>query len=368
MSTERPESPTFKLGGLITVGVAVLGLGGLLWAKQSGLKQEAQQRKEESDAGPRVRVVKLGSQSADRALTLQGEALPYVSTTLYAKVSGFLRSIPVDKGSLVTKGQVVAVVESPETDLDTQALKADADNKRRNAERSRALGKDGLLSPRDVEQAEADAKVADEKLASQTTLKGYQVVRSPFSGVITQRLADPGALIQNAGATTTAQPLMTVAQVDRLRVTLYLDASIAPLVKAGTVIQVRPTERPELVRELKLSRVAGALDPKTRTLLAEADLDNRDGSFLAGGFVQVSLKVKASSRFAVPTEAVVLREGKSQAAVLQADGRVRFQTLQLGEEEDQRIRVLGGLQPGDTVVLNPPFGLKDGDRVQATGA
>jgi RND family efflux transporter MFP subunit len=368
MSTERPESPTFKLGGLLTVAVAALGLGAILWARQSGLKQEAHQRKAEAEAGPRVRVTQVGSEAADRSLILQGEALPYASTTLYAKVSGFLRSIPVDKGSAVTKGQVVAVVESPETDRDTQALQADADNKKRNAERSRSLGKDGLLSPRDMEQAEADAQVAAEKLASQTTLKGYQVVRAPFSGVITQRFADPGALVQNGGTTSAAQPLVTLAQVDRLRVTVYLDGSVASLVKAGTLIEVRPTERLELVRQVKLSRVAGALDPKTRTLLVEADLDNRDGVFLAGGFVQVSFKVKASGRFAVPTEAVVLREGKAQAAVVQADGRVRFQTLQLGEEEDQRIRVLGGLQRGDTVVLNPPFGLKDGDKIQATGA
>jgi RND family efflux transporter MFP subunit len=368
MNTKRPESPIFKLGGIATVVVAILGLSAILWARQSGLKQEARQRKSEADAGPRVRVVKVGAQAADRYLTLQGEALPYVSTTLYAKVSGFLRSIPVDKGSVVAKGQVVAVVESPETDRDTQALQADADNKRKNAGRTEALGKDGLLSAHDVEQAEADAGVAEAKLASQATLKGYQVVKAPFSGVITQRFADPGALVQNGGTTSSAQPLVTLAEVDRLRVTVYLDGSVAPLVKAGTMLEVRPVERLELIRQVKVSRVAGALDPRTRTLLVEADLDNRDGAFLAGGFVQVGLQVKAPGHFTVPTEAVILREGKSQAVVVQADGRVRFQSLQLGGEEDQRIRVLGGLQPGDTVVLNPPLGLKDGDRVQATGA
>lgn len=366
--SERPESPAFKLGGALTVAVAALGVGGLLWARQSGLRHEAQQRKADLEAGPRVRTAKVGVQGAERALVLQGEALPYASTTIYAKVSGFLRSIPVDKGTPVAKGQTLAVVESPETDRDTQALQADADNKRKNAERSRALGKEGLLSPRDVEQAEADARVADAKLASQATLKGYQVVRAPFSGVVTQRYADPGALVQNGGATSTAQPLVTLAQVDRLRVTVYLDASVASLVKAGTEIEIRPVERLDLVRRAKLSRVAGALDLRTRTLVVEADLDNRDGAFLAGGFVQVGLNVKASGRFAVPVEAVVLREGKPQAAVIQADGRVRFQTLRLGEEEDQRVRVLGGLQPGDTVVLNPPTGLKDGDRVQPSGA
>jgi RND family efflux transporter MFP subunit len=368
MTSERPESPTFKLGGIITVVVAALGLGAILLARQSGLKQESYRLQAEAAAGPRVRVAKVGLQGAERSLVLQGEALPFASTTLYAKVSGFLRSISVDKGSVVSKGQVMAVVESPETDQDTQALQADFDNKHRNAERSRALGKDGLMSPRDVEQAVADAKVAEEKLASQATLKGYQVVRAPFSGVITQRFADPGALIQNAGSTSTAQPLVSLAQVDRLRVTFFLDGSVASLVKAGTEVEVRPVERLEVLRLVKVSRVAGALDPRTRTLLVEADLDNRDGAFLAGGFVQVGLKVKASGRFAVPSEAVVLREGKSQAVVVQSDGRVRFQNLQLGEEEDQRIRVLGGLQPGETVVLNPPLGLKDGDRVQATGA
>lgn len=366
--SERPQSPAFKLGGALTVAVAALGVGGLLWARQSGLKQEAQHRKADLEAGPRVRVAKVDSQGSERSLTLEGEALPYASTTLFAKVSGFLRSIPVDKGSVVAKGQVVAVVESPETDRDTQALQADFDNKRRNAERSRSLGKDGLLSPRDVEQAESDARVAEAKLASQATLKGYQVVRAPFSGVITQRFADPGALVQNGGSTSAAQPLVTLAEVDRLRVTLYLDATVASQVKPGTEIEVRPVERLDVVRKAKLSRVAGALDPRTRTLLAEADLDNRDRAFLAGGFVQVGLKVKAASRFAVPVEAVVLRAGKAMAAVVQADGRVRFQALRLGEEEDQRIRVLGGLQPGDTVVLNPPLDLKDGGRVQASGA
>lgn len=368
MNADRPESPTFKLGGVLTLVVAALGVGGLYWSRQSGLKADTARRTADLQAGPRVRVAKAGLQDPQRDLSLQGEALPYASTTLYAKVSGFLRSISVDKGSAVTPGQVVAVVESPETDRDTQALQADADNKRRNAVRSKALGRDGLLSPRDVEQAEADAAVAEAKLASQATLKGYQVVRAPFRGVVTQRFADPGALVQNAGSSSTAQPLVTLAQVDRLRVTVYLDATVAALVKPGTPVEVRPVERLDVVRPAKLSRVAGALDPRTRTLLAEADLDNRDGAFLAGGFVRVDLKVKASSRFAIPLEAVVIRDGRPQAAVLQENGRVKFQALRLGEEEDSRVRVLGGLQPGDTVVLNPPPSLKDGDRVQASGS
>lgn len=366
--SERPESPAFKRGGIITLLLAAGGVGALLVARQAGERREARQLQAAADAGPAVRTARVTLQGGDRGLTVQGEALPYASTTIYAKVSGFLRSIPVDKGSAVAKGATLAVLEAPETDRDTQALQADADNKRRNADRARALGKDGLLSPQAVEQAVADAHVAEAKLASQAALKGYEVVRAPFAGVVTQRFADPGALIQNGGATSSAQPLVTLAQVDRLRVDFYLDATAAAAVRVGTPLEVRSADRPEVARTLKVSRVSGALDPKTRTLLAEADLDNRDGAFLAGGFVQVTLRVKVPARLALPEEALVLRQGRTFAAVLQADGRVRFQPVQVGEPENQAVRVLQGLKEGDTVVLNPPPGLKDGDRVQATGA
>ena len=364
--SERPESPAFKRGGIITVLLAAGGVGALLMARQSGQRREAQRLQAAVAAGPNVRTARIALEGGDRGLTIQGEALPYATTTLYAKVSGFLRSIPVDKGSPVVKGQTVAVLESPETDRQTQALRADAENKRKNADRAKALGRDGLLSPQDVEQAETNARVAEATLASQAALKGYEVVRAPFSGVVTQRFVDPGALIQNGGSTSNAQPLVTLDEVDRLRVSFYLDASVAAAVKVGTGMEVRPVDHPETVRTLRVSRLAGALDPRTRTLLAEGDLDNRDHAFLPGGFVQVTLKVQVPERLALPEEGVVLRAGRPFAAVLQPDGRVRFQALQLGEEEGPKVRVLQGLRDGDVVVLNPPTDLKDGDRVQAS--
>ncbi|WP_306591160.1 efflux RND transporter periplasmic adaptor subunit [Geothrix sp. 21YS21S-4] len=362
--SERAESPAFKRGGIITVLLAAGGVAALLVAQQASHRREAKELQSAASAGPLVRTAKAVLEGGDRGLVLQGESLPYVSTTLYAKVSGFLRSISVDKGSAVAKGQTIAVVEAPETDRDIQALQADADNKRRNAERSRALGKDGLLSPRDAEQAEADARVAEAKLASEVTLKGYEIVRAPFAGVITQRFADPGALIQNGGSTSSAQPLVSLAQVDRLRVTFYLDASVAAAARVGTGLDVRPVDHPEVVRSLTIARLSGALDPKTRTLLAEADLDNRDGAFLPGGFVQVTLKVQAAPRLTIPEEALTQRDNRALVAVVQADGRVRFQQVQAGTPEGQKVRVLQGLKEGEVVLLDPPPALKDGDRVQ----
>ncbi len=365
MNTD-PGFSRFRLGGVVFLLVAASSIT-VLWAVQrTGVRHEAQHLRLEAEAGPRVRVALAGSDGSTRLLEISGEAMPYVSTTLFAKVSGFLKEIRVDKGSAVRQGQVLAVIESTEVDRDAQALKADAENKLRYAERVRQLGRQGIISARDLEDAEAAASIAKERLASQAAVQGYRNVVAPFPGVITQRFADPGALIQNAGNSSSAQPLLSLAQVDRLRVTFYLDQQLATRVKLGQEIEVRPVDRPDLVRTLKVARFAGALDPRTRTLLAEADLDNRDGAFLAGGSVQVALRLpQEAGRLEIPSEAILLKGDGTFAAVVGSDQRLNLRPLLLGEDTGIRVRVLQGLRVGDRVVLNPSLTAKDGDKVQA---
>ena len=360
-----PSTGRFVAGGILLLVLAALGVGALVGIKKWNQHHESKSRKAELDKGQIVRTARISQGGGERTLSLQGEALPYLSTTLYAKLSGFLRQINVDKGSAVSMGQVIAVIESPETDQDFQALKADADNKRRNAQRAESLGKQQLLSERDVEQALADARMAEAKLESSGALKAYQVVKAPFNGVVTQRFADPGALVQNASSSASAAlPLVTVAQVDRLRVTIYLDQTVASQVAVGALVTVRASERPDLIRSAHISRVNGGLDPRTRTLLAEVDLDNHDHAFLAGGSVQVELKVKAASRLEIPAEAITLQNGRPFAVVLDGDQKAHLTPLTLGDEERQRVRVLAGVKEGDRVVLNPGLELQEGTRVQ----
>jgi RND family efflux transporter MFP subunit len=355
----------FRMGGIALLIVAASSIAGLWAVQRSGVRAEAQRLRAAAEAGPRVRVVVAGANLDGRALDIAGEAMPYVSTTLYAKVSGFLREIRVDKGSAVKPGQVLAVIESTEVDRDAQALKADAENKRRYAERVRQLSSQGIISARDLEDAEAAARIAEEKLASQAAVQGYRNVVAPFAGVVTQRFADPGALIQNAGNSSAAQPIVALAQVERLRVTFYLDQQLAARTKVGTDVDVRPVDRPDLTRRVKVARLAGALDPKTRTLLAEADLDNRDGAFLAGGAVQVSLNLPAEAgRLEIPSEGVLLKGDKTFAAVVGPDQKLNLRPILVGEDSGTRVRILQGLKAGDRVVLNPPSTCKDGDLVQ----
>jgi RND family efflux transporter MFP subunit len=359
-----PSSGKFVEGGALLLILTALGVGAVVGVKKWNQHREFESRHTELGKGPIVRGARIEQGGGERTYVLQGDALPYLSTTLYAKLSGFLRQINVDKGSAVSADQVIAVIESPETDQDFQALKADADNKLRNSKRAESLGKQQLLSDRDVEQAQADARMAEAKLKSTGALKAYQVVKAPFAGVITQRFADPGALVQNASNSTSALPLVTVAQVDRLRVTIYLDQTLASQVAVGALVTVRAAERPDLIREAHISRVNGGLDPRTRTLLAEVDLDNHDRAFLAGGSVQVELKVKAGTRLEIPAEAITLKNGRPFAVVLGVDNKVHLAPLTLGDEERQRVRVLGGVKEGDTVILNPGLELQEGTRVR----
>jgi RND family efflux transporter MFP subunit len=305
--------------------------GGMLAMKRHDLAQDARERSGALAEGPLVQVETVALSSPSTTLVLQGEALPEATTTLYAKLSGFLRTISVDKGDRVRAGQTLAVIESPETDKDYLSLKADAENKRMIARRSEALGQEQLLAPNAVEQAEADAKVADAKLASQGVQRGYEVLKAPFDGTVTARFADPGALVQNAAnAESSALPLVTVARVDRLKVTLYLDQRVAPLLHLGDHIRVATPDRPGDGVDARITRVNGELDLHTRMLLAEAEVDNRDGRIVPGSFVQTQLTLATPPHLEIAPEALIMRGDKTFVAVVGPDRRLAFRPVAVG--------------------------------------
>ena len=227
------------------------------------------------------------------------------------------------------------------------------------------MGREKIASDLDVDNAQAAAQVAKQNWLYQAELEGYEKLVAPFSGMITARFVDPGAFIQNASSSTASQQIVTVADVSRLRVTFFLDQNTASLVRVGQEVEVSPAEHPDVVSKGKISRVAGALDLRTRTMLAEADLDNRDGKFMGGGYVRVTLRLpKGNGRLEIPSEALLMKGEKAFAAALEGS-QVRLQPLILGEDIGSRVRVLQGLAVGTRIILNPNPGLKDGDKVQA---
>lgn len=362
-----PKGRVYGAGATGLVVAAAL-VASMLALKHRDLGKDSQERQQTLAAGPLVKTETVGLSAASRTLVLQGEALPVVSTTLYAKLSGFLRTINVDRGDRVRAGQTIAVIESPETDRDYQSLLADAENKRQNANRAEALGREQLLSPRDVEQAQADARMADAKLASQGVQRGYQVLKAPFDGTITARFADPGALVQNAAnAQSSALPLVTVARLDRLKVTLYLDQRYAALLRLGNHIRVSPPSQPGVWVDARITRINGELDLKTRMLLAEAEVDNRDGRIVPGSFVQTELALDMAQHLEISTEALIVRGDKTFVAVVGPDQRVAFRPVTVGEEDHQKLPVLLGLKGGERIILNLGDAAQEGGLVRTKG-
>jgi len=355
--------------GVVMVAATVLGVVGLGTRRASQARAEAGARVEEASHGLRVRVSKAVTSPSVRRLVLQGEARAFAAVTLYAKVSGYLKNLRVDKGDHVKANQILATIEAPELDKQIQSASADAKNKRVNAKRFEALAPSNMVSAQEVEAAQTGAAVAEANQAAWSTQGGYRVLRAPFAGVVTARFADPGALIQSATAGQSgALPVVSIANSDRLRVYVYLDQSSAPFVHLGDVAEVRAPERAGFVRKATVTRAAGELAPKTRTMLTEIDVDNQDGAILPGSFVNVTLELKVPPLVQVPAEALVVKGDKTFVAVVDAEKRVHYRPVVVADDDGATVRLVSGLRDGERVALNLGNEVEDGAPVQVVEA
>ena len=354
----------FLIGGILII--AALVISGILIEKQKHyLVRETHERDAAAGAGQRVRVLSATRSQGIRTITLAGEARPFAAVTLYAKVSGYLKEIKVDKGDNVKAGQLLAVIESPELDRQYEAAAVDAQNKRKDAVRAKTLVEKKLISVQDSDHAEADAGVAEANAEALRTQKDYEVLRAPFNSTVTARFADPGALVQSAiNAQTSALPVVALSQTNKLRVYVYLDQRDASIVRLGDRAEINDSARPEVRLLAVVSRVSGELDSKTRTLLTELDLDNKQGLILAGSFVQVSLTLKTTPLVEIPVEALLSKDETALVAVVSDDNKANFRKVSVADSDGKMVRLTSGLSEGELVILNPGFGISEGMHVE----
>ena len=332
---------------------------------RASIRKEAQKREEILKAGPQVLVQTARSSPGEKTLILQAEVRPFAVATVYAKVSGYLREIRVDKGDRVTANQIMAVIEAPEIHRQYQAAVADEKNKWATARRAKNLVGPGVISVQEADLAMAQAQVSEANRKAQETQLAYEVLRAPFDGTVTARFADRGALVQNAtNAQTGALPVVTVAQLDRLRVYVYLAQSDAAFVKVGDAAVVRVPERLGKTYLAQVTRVSGELDSRTRMMLTELDLDNSKGEILPGSFIEVSLKIQTPRYVEVPSEALVLRGDKTLAAVVTPENKVHFQEVKVGYDDGQVVRLISGLNAGQKVAMNLGDAVAEGKNVR----
>lgn len=363
-ATGRRSFFTFYLLSTLLV-LAIAGGVYYVWqAKQKRENEEARGRAAALEAGPAVTVTTAARGPSVRKLLLVGEALPYNTTTLYSKVSGYLSKITVDVGDRVKAGQLIAEIQSPEIDQQIQTSIVALDNKRRVLARNRDLATKGFFSEQALDSAETDVKVAESQLSELRTLSGYRNLYAPFTGVVTQRYADPGALVQNAATNqSSALPVVTISDTSRLKVTVYVEQGEAPNVKPRLEAEIVDASSSDRRATGKVTRVGGELDPKTRTMLTEVDFDNSKGQFVAGSFVNVSLLIPATSYLEVPSPALVSRDKKTLLAILGADNRVALRPVTIASTDGKVLRVATGLNEGEKVVLNLPATVADGGKV-----
>jgi membrane fusion protein, multidrug efflux system len=370
---QMPESQSRRRGSawLYLAGILLVLIAGamafvLITRQRSHVEAATEQLTAEGQKGPSVEIATAHKVAGSNTLRLIGEARPYQSAILYAKVSGYMRSISVDKGDFVHANQMLAVIESPETDKQYQAAVADAHNKELIANRAATLVKKEMISQQDADQAEADAAVSKANLEQIGTLKSYEELRAPFSGTVTARYSDPGALIQNAATSqTSALPLVEVSETTRLRIYVYVDQAHAPFVRNGDEVTILDQANPNLKVVARVTRTSGEIDPKTRTLLVEIDVDNPHNRILAGSFVQAELKVETPRYVEVPSDALIVRGTGTFVAVVTPDNTIKFTQVAVAEQTGETARLFSGLDEGERVARNIGERVADGGKVQS---
>jgi RND family efflux transporter MFP subunit len=354
--------------GVILLVAAALAVVLLIVRRRHVVAGERADLQARSARGVRVVVTQVAATPARRTISLPGDVHGHDQATLYAKLSGYVREVRVERGQHVSRGQILAVIESPETRDEVAAAAHDAQIAALNARRAEHLAPSGVVAEQDRDNLLAQSRIAGANLGRALALEGYTVVRAPFDGVVTARYVDPGALVPAAtGGTQSAQPVVELSAVDALRVFVYVGQEVAPFVRAGDAVTLWQDELPGRRIAASVTRTAGALDPRSRTMQVEIDLDNRAWGILPGTFAHVDLVIDEPPAPLIPDEAVVIRDGRTMAARVE-DEHVHYVPVELGYNDGRMVRVLSGLASGETIGTDVPVEVVEGAAVQAVPA
>lgn len=310
-----------------------------------------------------VQVVTPVQRTVVYSITLPANIAPLYQTTLYAKVSGYLKWIGPDKGDWVTKGQVLAIIDAPEVNEQYHQAVADYKIKKLTYERLQKVWNEtpDVIARQDVDIAQATYEGAKHYMEQRTALLAYTKVRAPYNGVITARFTDPGELIQIATTSaTTAIPLFTIMNIETVRVYTNVPQDDAPLVKPDTptIVTVKELEG----RQFKgtVTRSTLALDPSTRTMLVEIDIPNPDRVLQPGTFAEVTLVLRTRpNALVIPPSALIASNG-TQSVFIADQGQARLVPIRTGISDGRWIEVVEGLSGSEAVVVVGKSGLAEG--------
>ncbi|HEY6350181.1 MAG TPA: efflux RND transporter periplasmic adaptor subunit [Candidatus Angelobacter sp.] len=373
-SAGRPKSHALRI--VVALALLLLLAGGLAIGRRFS-ERKALAAETEKLALTTVAVVRPSAEPASDELTLPAQLQAYVESPIYSRTNGYLLHWYKDIGTHVKKGDLLADIDTPEVDQELSQAKAAREQiaaqlelAKSSAERWTNLRKTDSVSQQEADQeinaykqSQANLAASDANVRRLQQMESFKHIYAPFAGVITQRNTDVGALI-NAGSSV-QKGLFNLAQVDPLRVYVSVPQTYSPSVRQGMAAYIQLEEYPGQKFGGKIVRTADAIDPATRTLLTEVDVDNRDGHLLPGAYAQVHFAVPVQTvRMAIPVNALLFRPEGPRVAVVGPNQKIQLKAVIIGRDFGTRLEILGGLDSGDNIVVNPPDSLEEGQQVR----
>ena len=382
-AAETPTVPPRRSGSsLLWLVIALIVATAVGYAIYTGIRGRTQAetkltQETQASAVPTVTVVHPKPNTMTSEISLPGNTQAFIDTPIYARASGYLKSWYFDIGARVKQGQLLAEIETPELDQQLEQAQASLKDAQANLAISQTTNTryQALVGSHSVSQQEAAQTAAD--LASKQALvdaaaanvrrfeqeKAFQKIYAPFDGVITARNTDVGDLIQS-GDTTSARELFHLASITKLRVYIAVPEVYAPTVHDGETVTLTLDSFPGETFNGTVVRNSDAINPTTRTLNVEVDVDNPSGRLMPGAYAFVHLPVHAQNgSVVIPSDTLLFRAEGQRVGVVR-DGKVVLVPITIGHDYGSSVEVVAGLTLQDAVILDPADSLVDGTVVK----
>lgn len=368
--TENRRRPGWRFGLAWTAAVmaAILIPATLVLAHHFRIQSQTSVLVQDVARGPRVLAVALGPGPARNDLEVPATIHGYIETPVYAKVSGYLKTILVDKGDRVRAGQVLAILQSPELDKQVADAKAYYWLQRVTDVRNQDLFHQEVIAEQTADDSHATMLQAQAAYQQLLAMQSYEVVRAPFDGMITVRYVDPGNLIPQSTASSSNDPIVAIASLSPLRVYASVPQTDAPFIHDRDPASVSVSEYPGREYKGTITRHPDALDPATRTMLIEVDLPNADRSLYPGMYATIRTAVTLPAKvLTAPDDALIFHQDRVYLPIVRQN-RLVLQRVTLGHDDGINVEVIGAVHQGDLVAMNVGQPARDGEPVQPVTA
>jgi membrane fusion protein (multidrug efflux system) len=363
--TAKPSGKLFVAGWIAAIAIVVIATAGLVLARERWISRQTTQLAHQTAVGPHVLVAKVGRTPATRDVRLPATTRGFDETEIYAKVPGYIKTMRVDKGDRVHAGELLAIIESPETDQQVRNARAAYVIAKLTDDRNQILVRERVVPQQTADETHSTMLQAKAALEQSIALQAYERVVAPFDGIVTARDVDPGHLIPEATSSTgLADAILSISRTKPLRVFTYVPQNIAPFIRNGDSATITVNEFPQRRFVGSITRHPDALAPDSRTMLVEVDLPNQDESLLPGmyGNAEFIVSVPAGAPL-VPDDALVFRNGLVFVPVVR-NNVVHLAQVKLGYDNGIASEVASGVEPDALVALNLGQSARDGEAVQ----